>query len=48
LLSLHHMGVVVTVLTPCHVAVVVAVVKLHGAAAAVIIVMSSLDHKRGS
>jgi len=42
------MGVAVTVLAPCHVAVVVAVVEPRGAAAAVIVVTSSLDHKRGS
>jgi len=43
--SLHRVGVAVTVVAPCGVAVVVAVVVPHGAAAAVIVVTSSLDTK---
>jgi hypothetical protein len=46
--SMRHMGIMVTVVVPCGVAVMVAVVMPHGATAAVIVVMSSLDHKRGS
>ncbi len=37
-------GVVVTVVALCDVAVVVAVVMLHGAIAAVIIILSSWPH----
>ena len=46
--SLRGVGVAVTVVAPCGVAVVVAVVMPRGAAAAVIVVTSSLGYKRGS
>jgi hypothetical protein len=42
------MGVAVTVIAPCHIVVVVAVIKPRGAAAAVIVITLSLDYKRGS
>ncbi len=37
-------GVVVTVVAPCDVAVVVAVIALYGAVAAVIVITSSWPH----
>jgi len=45
---MRRVGVAVTVVAPCGVAVVVAVVMPRGAAAAVIVVALLLDHKRES
>ena len=42
------MGVTVTVVMPYGVGVMVAVITLHGATAAVVIITSSLGHKRES